>query len=92
MLNTFEKWCIIFAVQYIWEKYIWTSIANSPKVFYSPPHSPHHNRFEEGGTYIAFGVDPGVSIALSALLSPEPMGGFWPNLHRHIIGREERSD
>ena len=25
-------------------------------------------------------------------LSPEPIGGVWPNLHRHIIGREERSD
>ena len=26
------------------------------------------------------------------ILSPEPIGGVWPNLYRHIIGREERSE
>ena len=29
---------------------------------------------------------------LAAFLSPEPMGGFWPNLHRHIIGTGKRRD
>ena len=26
------------------------------------------------------------------ILSPEPIGRVWPNLHSHIIGREERSE
>ena len=29
--------------------------------------------------------------SLPALLSPEPIDGFGPNLHKHIIEREERS-
>ena len=52
----------------------------------------------EGGP-IAFGVDPvGVGVGVGAAflifctLSPEPMGGFWPNFHKHIIESEERSD
>ena len=29
---------------------------------------------------------------LVCTLFPEPMGGFWPNWHRHIIGMGERND
>ena len=44
--------------------------------------------------HIAFGADPvGVGSALLLLcalhVSPESMGGFWPNLHRHIMGGGE---
>ena len=49
----------------------------------------------KGRRDIAFGADPvGVHVVsvLSALLSPEPMGGFWPNLYRNIIGRGKKSD
>ena len=50
-----------------------------------------------GGAHIAFGADPvgvGVRVASEVVcaLSPEPIGGFRPNLHRYIIGRGERSD
>ena len=31
-------------------------------------------------------------LFLVCTLSPEPIGGFRPNLHRYHIGREERSD
>ena len=42
--------------------------------------------------HIAFGADPvGVYIA-SSLHSTDPMGGFWPNWHRHMIGIGEKSD
>ena len=30
-------------------------------------------------------------LLIVCTLSPEPTGGFQPNLHRHIIGMEERS-
>ena len=50
---------------------------------------------------LAFGADPHQILLLVRIpsaflifcsLSPEPMGEFWPNydLHRHIIGREEK--
>ena len=31
-------------------------------------------------------------LFIVCILSPEQIGGVWPNLHRHIIGREERSE
>ena len=40
-----------------------------------------------GGAH-RFGADP-VGIGT---LSPEPVSGFWPNLHRRIIGTGEISD
>ena len=52
------------------------------------------------GRHIAFGADHvgvGVGVVFVArvahyLHSISWTNGFWPNLHRHIIGREERSD
>ena len=32
-----------------------------------------------------------VTVSLVCTLSPEPMGGFWPNLHRNTTGTWERS-
>ena len=33
-----------------------------------------------------------VKISLVCTLSPEPIDGFWPNLHRNTIGTRERND
>ena len=49
-----------------------------------PPPPPPPTEWEVG--HIAFGADP-----VGVPLSPEPMGGFWPNSHRHIIRRKEKS-
>ena len=45
----------------------------------------------EVGTY-CFWVGFRRCLLFVCTLSPEPMGGFWPNLHRHIIGRGKKSN
>ena len=52
----------------------------------------------QGGTsHVGYGVVPigvcaGFCVALFSALSSKQENGFWPNLHRYIVGRRERID
>ena len=45
-----------------------------------------------GGILLLVWIPLASALLIVCTLSPEPMAGFGPKLHRHIIGREVRSD